>query len=207
MSDPLIIGDAPLSIEDALAVAHGKRVQLSESARVRITESRAQIEAYTQDHAVYGFSRGFGQHQDIPVPLEGQRILQHNLITTHAMSFGEPAEHEWVRLTMLFRINSLAMGHSGARLLLVEHLIDVLNHPDISPYVPLIGSLGASGDLSSMSHIGLTLIGEGRSYLKNLCGVYRSSCVFMRARTFESFPAEAFSGWNSAHLDSWPLWC
>ena len=166
MSDPLIIGDSPISIEDALAVGRGTQVQLSEQARARIAQSRAQIEDYTREHAVYGFSRGFGQHQDIPVPLEGQRLLQRNLITTHAVSFGEPADHELVRMTMLFRINSLAMGHSGARLVLVEHLIKVLNHPDLSPYVPLIGSLGASGDLSSMSHIGLTLIGEGRSYLK-----------------------------------------
>ena len=166
MKGPLLVGDTPISIQDALAVGRGAQVQLSESARARIARSRSHIEDYTQNHAVYGFSRGFGQHQDIPVPLESQRLLQHNLITTHAVSFGEPADHELVRMAMLFRINSLAMGHSGVRLALVEHLIKVLNHPDISPYVPLIGSLGASGDLSSMSHIGLTLIGEGRSYLK-----------------------------------------
>ena len=71
MSGHLIIGDKPISVEDAIAVSQGTQIKLSESAQQRISQSRSLIEAYTKEHAVYGFSRGFGQHQDIPVPLEG----------------------------------------------------------------------------------------------------------------------------------------
>ena len=161
-----VIGDTALSVSDVMEVARGAKVKLSEGAQMRIRASREAVERVAQEQPVYGFSRGFGQHQAISVSPSLQRALQRNLILTHAVSFGEPASHELVRATMLLRVNALAMGHSGIRLELVEKLIEVLNHPDLSPYVPMIGSLGASGDLSSMSHIGLTLIGEGRSYLR-----------------------------------------
>jgi histidine ammonia-lyase len=48
----------------------------------------------------------------------------------------------------------------------VEALIGFLNH-DITPVVPLYGSVGASGDLAPLSHIGLALIGEGECFVKN----------------------------------------
>lgn len=166
MKSVKMIGDVDLSIHDVLEVAHGAEVRLSESARLRIQASRDAVERISQEQPVYGFSRGFGQHQAISVPPKSQRLLQRNLIMSHALSFGEPASPELVRATMVLRVNALAVGHSGVRVELVEKLIEVLNHPRISPYMPLIGSLGASGDLSSMSHIGLTLIGEGRTYLR-----------------------------------------
>jgi len=72
-------------------------------------------------------------------------------------SFVEP---EIVRATMLIRAKTLAMGHSGARAELVDALVDFLN-AHITPAVPEHGSLGASGDLAPLSHIGLALTGEG----------------------------------------------
>ena len=39
-------------------------------------------------------------------------------------------------------------------------MIDYINL-DITPYIPRIGSLGASGDLAPLSHMAITLIGEG----------------------------------------------
>ena len=57
-------------------------------------------------------------------------------------------------------INSLVKGHSGVHPDVLKQLIAFLNN-DIVPFVPRIGSLGASGDLAPLSHMALALIGEG----------------------------------------------
>lgn len=162
----IIIDGTSIDFKQALAVANGHAVDLQDEARNACLKSRLEIESYAQDNPVYGFSRGFGTHQNISVPKDQQRLLQKNLILTHALSFGETARQEVVNMTMFFRINALAKAHSGVRVELLEQLIKILNHPNIYPHVPLIGSLGASGDLSPLSHIALTMIGVGESYLK-----------------------------------------
>ena len=69
-------------------------------------------------------------------------------------------------MALLFRANSLAKGVSGIRSLLLERLIALVNSSDLYPYVPKIGSLGASGDLSPLSHIAYNLIGEGQIFVR-----------------------------------------
>jgi histidine ammonia-lyase len=61
---------------------------------------------------------------------------------------------------MLLLAASLARGLSGIRPPVVERILDLLNH-DITPAVPEVGSVGASGDLAPLAHIALVLIGEG----------------------------------------------
>jgi histidine ammonia-lyase len=61
---------------------------------------------------------------------------------------------------MLLRLNSLARGHSGVRAELIDLLIEFLNRR-LVPYLPEQGSVGASGDLAPLAHLGLALIGEG----------------------------------------------
>ncbi len=54
------------------------------------------------------------------------------------------------------------LGHSGVRLELVERLLECIEK-NVLPVVPVQGSVGASGDLAPLSHLGLMLIGEGES--------------------------------------------
>lgn len=65
----------------------------------------------------------------------------------------------WVRGAILIRMNSLIRGHSGVRWELVEKLGQLLSK-NITPLVPLRGSISASGDLSPLSYIAGTLIGN-----------------------------------------------
>ncbi|THH18112.1 hypothetical protein EW146_g2821 [Bondarzewia mesenterica] len=65
----------------------------------------------------------------------------------------------WVRGAILVRINSLIRGHSGVRWELVEKMAELLR-ANITPLVPLRGSISASGDLSPLSYIAGTLIGN-----------------------------------------------
>ena len=62
---------------------------------------------------------------------------------------------------MLGRINVHAKGMSGCRLIITQTLIDMLNK-GVTPYVCQKGSVGASGDLAPLSHLSLSLIGEGK---------------------------------------------
>ena len=65
----------------------------------------------------------------------------------------------WARAAMLVRINSLAHGASGVLLSTVTGLIRLLNE-DVTPRIPLRGSISASGDLSPLAYIAGLLEGK-----------------------------------------------
>ena len=109
---------------------------------------------------VYGVSTGFGSLADTCIPPERREELQRALIRSHAAGMGPPVEREVVRAMMLLRARTLAMGHSGARPVVVDTMLALLN-AGITPVVPEHGSLGASGDLAPLAHCALALIGEG----------------------------------------------
>ncbi len=60
----------------------------------------------------------------------------------------------------------MCRGFSGVRVEFLELLVQLLNK-NIVPLVPSQGSVGASGDLAPLSHIGLVLMGEGKAYYKS----------------------------------------
>jgi histidine ammonia-lyase len=70
-----------------------------------------------------------------------------------------------VRLAMVLKAIGLARGHSGVRRLVVERLLTLVE-AGAFPVVPAQGSVGASGDLAPLAHIGAALIGEGRIALE-----------------------------------------
>lgn len=165
----VVINGNDLSFEQAVMVAKGlAKVEIEKSVEAKVEENRASILKLAKgDKPIYGFTRGFGQNQDVAVPEEGLIELQKNLIRTHAISFGESTPKEIARMTMLFRANALAKGFSGIRYKLLQSIVDFVNCKDIYPNIPEIGSLGASGDLSPLSHIALALMGEGKCFYKN----------------------------------------
>ena len=65
----------------------------------------------------------------------------------------------WVRSALLIRCNSLASGNSGVRPTLVDGLVHMLRN-DITPVIPLRGSISASGDLIPLSYVAGTLQGS-----------------------------------------------
>ncbi len=75
---------------------------------------------------------------------------------------GPPVEPEVVRAMILLRARTLAMGRSGARPVVAETMLALLN-AGLTPVVPEHGSLGASGDLAPLAHCALTLIRRGRA--------------------------------------------
>lgn len=160
--------DKLLSIDATMAVVRGEKVSLARTTSKLLSERRKQtITALASSPSpAYGFNRGFGHNVDYSVPESDVELLQRNFMRSHACGVGPPAAREVVRATMLLRAQSLAKGHSAVRPEVIEMLLAFLNC-NITPVVPTFGSVGASGDLAPLSHIGLALMGEGECFLAN----------------------------------------
>ncbi|MBV9618526.1 MAG: histidine ammonia-lyase [Verrucomicrobia bacterium] len=155
-----------LSLLGIAAVAQGdERVQIASAARKRMAASRKVIdEIVARDAVVYGVNTGFGKLADVRIPHEQIGALQLNLVRSHACGIGPLLSEAEVRAMMLLRANVLALGFSGIRAEVVDLLCEMLNH-GVHPVVPEKGSVGASGDLTPLAHLALSLIGEGEAFL------------------------------------------
>ncbi|TEB37626.1 phenylalanine ammonium lyase [Coprinellus micaceus] len=160
------------------AARHYAPVRLDESEHVkeRVVKSRKVIADKVESGAsVYGLSTGFGGSADTrtdkPLAL-GNALLQHQHVGVLPTS-AEPLDalplldptastampESWVRGAMIVRMNSLIRGHSGVRWELLEKMKEVFS-ANITPVVPIRSSISASGDLSPLSYIAGTLIGN-----------------------------------------------
>jgi histidine ammonia-lyase len=151
-----------ISAADVIAVArHDAHVRLTDAARAEMERS-AQVVAQLVGAAepAYGVSTGFGSLANVTIPDDRREELQRALIRSHAAGMGPPVEREVVRAMMLLRARTLAMGRSGARPVVVERILELLN-AGVTPVVPEHGSLGASGDLAPLAHCALALIDSG----------------------------------------------
>lgn len=163
----VIIQGQALSNAEVLAVArHHAPVSLGEESLARIRAARRVIDRMAdEDQKVYGVTTGFGHLSRVRIPHEQLTDLQHNLLRSHAAGVGEPLNEEVTRALMLLLAASLARGNSGARPAVVELLLAMLN-ARLYPVIPSRGSVGASGDLAPLAHLGLTLIGEGQVFVR-----------------------------------------
>ena len=162
MTEALPIDGETLTPEQFLAVARGGcPVALTGEARARVAQARRVVErAVASGRTIYGVTTGFGSLSDRAIPPADARRLQLSLLRSHASGTGPALPSDVVRGMLLLRLNSLARGHSGVRLEIVERLSEMLNRQMV-PVVPEQGSVGASGDLAPLAHLALTLIGEG----------------------------------------------
>jgi histidine ammonia-lyase len=112
----------------------------------------------------YGINTGFGAFANRVIPAAKTRKLQLNLIRSHACGTGRALPAAIVRRMLLLKASSLAAGYSGARPLVADMLLALLNQ-DVLPVVPAQGSVGASGDLAPLAHVALALVGEGEATL------------------------------------------
>lgn len=162
MNLPTIVDGRSLTIADVCRVArHRAPVALTDEVRDRVRRVRSIVDAVVADHrVVYGVTTGFGKMSDVAIPPHRQAELQLNLIRSHVVGVGPLLPEAEVRAMMLLRANVLAKGHTGVRLDVLELLVGMLN-AGLTPNVPEQGSVGASGDLAPLSHLAVTLIGEG----------------------------------------------
>ncbi len=145
----------------------GTPCEVAPGALERAAKSRGQFEdLVSQGVPVYGVTTGYGEMIYMLVDRAHETELQTNLVRSHAAGVGPLFNMVEARAIVAARLNALAKGHSAVRPEVLERLALYLNS-GLIPAIPQMGSLGASGDLAPLSHIALSLIGEGYLLGKN----------------------------------------
>src|SRR5512144_2852979 len=171
MPATVVLDGQSLSLDDVVAVARERvPVELSPAARARMAQANAIVTTLVASGAVaYGVTTGFGKLADIAIPPARLGELQVNLVRSHAAGVGPALPERETRAMMLLRANVIAKGYSGARSILAETLVAMLN-AGLYPPIPEQGSVGASGDHAPLAHLALSLIGEGTLHSGDTCG-------------------------------------
>jgi histidine ammonia-lyase len=140
-----------------------EEISISEKLKQRVLHTRAVLEEKIKSNEIiYGVNTGFGKLA-YKIVNETEK-LQLNLIKSHAVGVGEELEREISRAILFLKLYNLSLGYSGIRYEVIDRLLFFLNN-QVYPVIPKYGSVGASGDLIPLSHMALTLIGEGYVYL------------------------------------------
>ncbi|MCF6469959.1 tyrosine 2,3-aminomutase [Nonomuraea sp. MG754425] len=151
-----------LSVETVRLVAeNGATCNVTPVALAKAAATRQLFEETIRDGIpVYGVTTGYGEMIYMLVDPAKEVELQTNLVRSHCAGVGPVFAEDEARAVLAARLNCLAKGYSAVRPELIERLALYLNL-GVTPAIPQIGSLGASGDLAPLAHVAATLIGEG----------------------------------------------
>ncbi len=159
----VVFGERRLTIEDILALAERTRtatLSTNPEWRDRIRRGVDALHAHlAAGRPVYGVTTGYGDACVVDVPPALIEALPAQLTRYHGCGMGEWLDDPAVRAVLACRLASLVQGYSAVRPELLEALVHLLSH-DVLPRIPAEGSVGASGDLTPLSYVAATLIGE-----------------------------------------------
>jgi histidine ammonia-lyase len=159
----LVVDKGIFTLEQIIEVAKGRAyIEISSDEKFRSHLQKSQtilFDAMNNGQPIYGVTTGFGKccGKRMVVDVALQNGL--NLIRFHGCGTGDSIDPVQVRAAMVSRILCFARGYSGVSYKLLEMMAAFLNH-DIIPVIPAEGSVGASGDLTPMSYVAATLMGE-----------------------------------------------
>lgn len=174
---PITLDGHNLDIASIVAVArHGIKPYITEDEQVlrRLEVSVQTLQAYlSRQWVVYGVNTGFGGSADTrtndlaDLQVGLLQLTQSGIVTSADKNPGCNSERhpshvmplEWVRGAIVARANQNLRGHSAVRLEILQNLVNLLHH-EITPMVPLRGTISASGDLMPMSYIAGAITGS-----------------------------------------------
>ena len=165
-SSPLrevLLGVRAPSVEDIHDLATGRaRAVLDPDPvlRERLAASAAMVEQLlTERRRVYGITTGYGASAEFDVVPEVAEILPLHLLRYHGCGTGAALSEVESAAVVAVRAASLSRGYSGVTVALLERMMTLLERR-ILPRIPEEGSVGASGDLTPLSYLAATLVGE-----------------------------------------------
>jgi len=147
-----------------LVKENGVQLVLTQDVQVKVHDAHSLLcEKNAAGNWVYVYSSGFG-------PLAGEKAYaeenpqhQKNLLYHLASGQGEALSVVESRAVLALRIRQLDLGYSGISLNCLQSIIEIFN-AGFSAIIPSLGSVGASGDLTPLAHLALSLAGEGEVY-------------------------------------------
>lgn len=159
----VVLGLEPLTIEHVLALARGTATPALSQApayREHLERGRRVLhDALERGQPVYGVSTGVGDSCEVTVPAELLAELPKNLVRMHGAGTGHKFSELESAAIVAARLASLVRGYSAVRTEVLDALCAFLRHR-VLPSIPQEGSVGASGDLTPLSYIAATLMGE-----------------------------------------------
>ncbi|MEH6446517.1 MAG: histidine ammonia-lyase [Oceanospirillaceae bacterium] len=163
----LTISPGEITLPELRKISRSKvKLSLATSAIAGIHASTQVVnDVIAQDRTVYGINTGFGLLANTRIAAEDLDTLQRSIVLSHAAGIGKLMSDDTVKLIMTLKVNSLARGFSGLRLLVIQALITLINK-EVYPTIPEKGSVGASGDLAPLAHMSAILLGEGKARYK-----------------------------------------
>ncbi len=164
---PIYLDKEKITIDELVQIARENHpAAISPEGEGRVDRASKTIARWVEEkRVIYGITTGLGAMCNVTIPREETRLLQQNILMSHAAGVRAPLPVEIVRAIMAVRIHDLSLGYSGCRIQTLRQLLAFLNL-GVSPVIPEKGSVGASGDLAPTAHMGLVLIGRGEAYYR-----------------------------------------
>lgn len=171
----VILKNSNISLTEFIAVAKYKaKVSFSDEYIEKVNSSYRALEKVGRKEKLYGINTGLGDNCEEIITSKQEETFQKNILRSHAVAIGEPLSFLETRAIMLMVLLNLGRGYSGVSIETLLVIKDMLNK-GIYPYAPSEGSVGY---LSVEAHMFLTLIGEGKIYVKGK--LVNSKTVFER---------------------------
>ncbi|XPF95682.1 HAL/PAL/TAL family ammonia-lyase [Colwellia sp. RE-S-Sl-9] len=165
----ILFGEGNLTIEDIVNVSKSQdpvALSQAEDFKERIDAGVRFLDKILKEEGhIYGVTTGYGDSVMFEVPLDLVEELPMHLTRFHGCGLGDFFTPEQSRAILATRLASLSRGYSGVSWNLLDLLVELLNR-NILPVIPEEGSVGASGDLTPLSYVAGTLIGERDTYYK-----------------------------------------
>jgi histidine ammonia-lyase len=157
-------------------IADGESVIVPREALQRVTQGHELVlEAAAQGQRIYGLTVGVGLNKDrqmvdaqgqlTPEIIAASTRFNAALLHAHSAGVGPDMDTRTARAVLATRLNQILVGGSGVRPAVANKYIQFLNK-GITPAMPAEGSVGEA-DITVLSHVGLTMMGEGDVYYKN----------------------------------------